>query len=88
MLTSLTDRVSGIWVIILDMLFSEVNTAHLIVMQVHDIWYHPHYPSSPRVLSPFCGGGIVYLKDPDTNIAMLGGVYTPVRASQARQVEG
>jgi len=41
---------------------------------------------APRLLSPFRGGGIVYLNDPDS----YGGwsFYTPVRAIQARQVEG
>jgi len=41
---------------------------------------------TPRVLSPFSGGGIVYLNDPDSYAGW--GFYTPVRATQARQVEG
>jgi len=40
----------------------------------------------PRVLSPFRGGGIACLGDPDSYAGW--GFYTPVRASQARQVEG
>jgi len=38
-----------------------------------------------RVLSPFCGG-IVYLSDPKSYAGWS--FYTPVRATQARQVEG
>jgi len=40
---------------------------------------------SPRVLSPFRGGGLCTSL---TRIAMLDGIFTPVRATQARQVEG
>jgi len=42
--------------------------------------------SSPRVLSPFRGGGIAYLSDPDSYAGWS--FYTPVRDTQARQVEG
>jgi len=42
--------------------------------------------AAPRVLSPFRGGGIAYLNDPDSYAGWS--FYTPVRASQARQVEG
>jgi len=39
------------------------------------------------VLSHFCGGGgIVYLNDPDNYAGWS--FYVPVRATQARQVEG
>jgi len=41
---------------------------------------------SSRVPSPFRGGGIVYLNDPDSYARWS--LYTPVRATQARQVEG
>jgi len=44
------------------------------------------YSSAPRVLSPFRGGGIVYFNDPDSYAAWS--FYTPVRATQTRQVEG
>jgi len=40
----------------------------------------------PFVLSPFRGGGIEYLSDPDSYVGWS--FYTPIRASQARQVEG
>jgi len=40
----------------------------------------------PRALSPFRGGGIAYLSDPDRYAGLS--FYTPVRATQARQVEG
>jgi len=40
----------------------------------------------PRVLSPFHGGGIAYLNDPDSYAGWS--LYTPGRAAQARQVEG
>jgi len=43
--------------------------------------------TSPHVLPPFRGGG-VGLRTSVTGIAMLAGVYTPGRASQAKQVEG
>jgi len=43
-------------------------------------------PPSPRVLSPFRGGGIAYLNDPDSYAGWS--FCTPVRATQARQVEG
>jgi len=39
-----------------------------------------------RVLSPFRGGEIVYLNDPDNYAGW--NFYTTVRATQARQVEG
>jgi len=43
--------------------------------------------NTPRVLSPFCGGGgIVYLNDPDSYADWS--LYTPGRATQVRQVEG
>jgi len=41
---------------------------------------------TPRVLSPFRGGGIVYLNDPESYAVWS--FYTPVRATQARQVKG
>jgi len=45
---------------------------------------------TPRVLSPFRGGGgcggIAYVNDPDSYAVWS--FYTPVRATQARQVEG
>jgi len=40
----------------------------------------------PHVLSPFRGGGIVYLNDPHSYAGWS--FYTPVRATQVRQVEG
>jgi len=40
----------------------------------------------PRMLSPFRGGGIVYLNDPDSYAGWS--FYTPVKATQVRQVEG
>jgi len=40
---------------------------------------------SPRVLSPFRGRGIAYLNDPDSYTGWS--FYTPVRVTQARQVE-
>jgi len=40
----------------------------------------------PSVLSPFRGGGIAYLSDPDSYAGWS--FYTPVRATQSRQVEG
>jgi len=43
-------------------------------------------PLAPRVLSPFRGGGIAYLSDPDRYAGWS--FYTPVRATQARQIEG
>jgi len=43
-------------------------------------------PWSPCVLSPFRGGGIVYLSDPDSYVGWS--FYTPVRVTQVRQVEG
>jgi len=43
--------------------------------------WHP-----PRVLPPFRGGGIAYLNDPDSYVGWS--FYSPVRATQARQVEG
>jgi len=42
--------------------------------------------NTTRVLSPFRGGGIAYLNDPDHYAGWS--FYTPVRATQARQVEG
>jgi len=42
--------------------------------------------SCPRVLSPFRGWEIAYLSDPDSYAGWS--FYTPVRATQARQVEG
>jgi len=42
--------------------------------------------STTRVLSPFRDGGIAYLNDPDSYAGWS--FYTPVRASQARQIEG
>jgi len=39
-----------------------------------------------RVLSPFRGGGIAYLNDPDNYAGWS--FYTPGGASQARQIEG
>jgi len=41
---------------------------------------------SPQVLSPCRGGGIVYLNDLDSYASWS--LYTPVRVSQVRQVEG
>jgi len=41
---------------------------------------------TPRVLSPFRGGEIAYLSDNDSYAGCS--FYTPVRATQARQVEG
>jgi len=41
---------------------------------------------TPRVLSLFRGGGIVYLNDPDSYAGWS--FYAPVRATQVRQVEG
>jgi len=41
---------------------------------------------APRVLSHFRGGGIEYLIDLDSYAGWS--FYTPVRASQAREVEG
>jgi len=41
---------------------------------------------TPHVLSPFRGGGIKYLNDPDTYAGWS--LYTPVRAIQAREIEG
>jgi len=41
---------------------------------------------TPRVLSPFRGGGIAYLNDLDSYAGWS--LYTPVGATQARQVEG
>jgi len=47
----------------------------------------PQWPSLPlRVLSPFRGGRIAYLNDPDSYAGCT--CYTPGRATQARQVEG
>jgi len=45
-------------------------------------------PRRPRVLSPLRGGGrgIEYLNDPDSYAGWM--FHTPVRATQARQVEG
>jgi len=52
--------------------------------------YVPLSHLSPRVLSPFRGGGggggIAYLNDPDSFAGWR--FYTPVRASQARHGEG
>jgi len=45
-----------------------------------------HSLDTPRVLSPFRGGGIVYLNVPDSYAGWS--FYTPGRATQARQVEG
>jgi len=42
--------------------------------------------SLPRVLSPFRGGGIGCLNDRDSYAGWS--FYTPVRATQANQVEG
>jgi len=42
--------------------------------------------TTPRMLSPFRGGGIAYLNDPDSYAGWS--LYTPGRASQVRQVEG
>jgi len=50
----------------------------------HSVIYFNFPPQ--RVLSPFRGGGIVYLNDPDSYAGWS--FYTPVRATQARQVEG
>jgi len=44
------------------------------------------FPPPPRELSPFRGGGIEYLNDPDSYAGWS--FCTPVRATQARQVEG
>jgi len=44
------------------------------------------YYQYARVLSPFHGGGIAYLNDPDSYAGWS--FYTPVRTTQARQVEG
>jgi len=52
------------------------------VVVVHDVTSK----KKPRVLSPFRGGGIVYLNDPDSYAGWS--FDTPVRATQARQVEG
>jgi len=41
---------------------------------------------APRVLSPFRGGGIGCLNDPERYAGWS--FYTPVGATQARQVEG
>jgi len=41
---------------------------------------------SPRVQSSFRGGGIAYLNDPDSYAGWS--CYTPVRVTQARQIEG
>jgi len=43
-------------------------------------------PAVCCVLSPFRGGGIAYLSDPDSYAGWC--FYTPVRTTQARQVEG
>jgi len=40
----------------------------------------------PRVLSPFRGGGIAYLSNPDSYAGWS--FYTPGMATQVRQVEG
>jgi len=50
------------------------------------LYYIIYYKLPPGVLSPFRGGG--GLPTSMTRIAMLAGVYTLVRATQARQVEG
>jgi len=42
--------------------------------------------SAPHVLSPYCGGGFEYLNNPDSYAGWS--IYTPVRAIQARKVEG
>jgi len=42
--------------------------------------------TSPRVLTPFRGGGIVCINDLDSYAGWS--FYTSVRATQARQVEG
>jgi len=42
--------------------------------------------SAPRVLTPFRGGGIAYLNDPESYAGWS--FHTPVRATQVRQVEG
>jgi len=44
---------------------------------------------TPQRAVTFRGGGIAYLSDPDSynNVCWLE-FYTPVRATQARQVEG
>jgi len=53
------------------------------------LFYSPLASISPfsttRVLSPFRGGGIAYLNDPNSYAGWS--FYTPVRATQARQVE-
>jgi len=48
--------------------------------------YHFSQYWTPRVLSPFRGGGIAYLNDPDSYAGWS--FSTPVRATKARQVEG
>jgi len=48
--------------------------------------YVPLRHIGPRVLSPFRGGGIAYFSDPGSYAGWS--FYTPVRATQARQVEG
>jgi len=40
----------------------------------------------PRVLSPFRGGGIAYLNDPDSYADWS--FYTPVRATQSDRLKG
>jgi len=41
---------------------------------------------TPRVPSPFRGVGIAYFSDPDSYAGWS--FYTPIRATQARQIEG
>jgi len=43
------------------------------------------FEQPPRVLSPFRGGEIAYLIDPDS---YAGWSFIPLRATKARQVEG
>jgi len=49
-----------------------------------DCYKYSRYP--PRVLSPFRGGWIAHLSDPDSYAGWS--FYTLVRATQVRQVEG
>jgi len=49
------------------------------------LYYKLHF-HTPRVLTPFRGGGIEYLNDPESYAGWS--FHTPVRATQPRQVEG
>jgi len=63
------------------------NLQHAYVMVVVEPKFQKTlFSLTPRVLSPFRGGGIAYLNDPDSFAGW--NFYTPVRTSQARQVEG